>query len=126
MKRSYRIKELSMGQVFKLVNSEKFKKFGPRHCSECGCTDGFRRRVFWVEGAPTEDPEFEEYQNLMRYHMKRQHGFDWVFFRVDGGNRYVETAFCPECSSNKIVFDLNLLPDERAALFSLDGTRKSE
>lgn len=102
------IAELTEKQVEALVRKKKYRSFGPSHCAECGCKEGFRRRVFQVEGAPVEDSELDAYQNLMGYHMKRQYGLEYVFFRVDSDKHYIEAGVCPQCASSSVVFDLTL------------------
>ena len=114
---TYQISELTTKQVAELVKKPKYRSFGPTHCDECGCKAGFYRRVFHVADAPTEDSELDDYQNLMRYHMKQQYGFDFVFFRVNGDRHYIETAICPDCNSSKVVFDIELSPGMLAKVF---------
>ena len=114
--RSYQVSELTKSQVAKLEKNPKYGNFGPSHCDECSCRAGFLRRVFDVAGAPTDDGEMDEYQNLMRDHMKRKHGLDYVFFRIVGGRQYIEGAICPDCNSSRVVFDIELSPDMNAEL----------
>ncbi len=115
--RSYQMSELTTWQVAELEKNPKYASFGPTYCDDCGCKAGFLRKVFDVEGAPTKDGELDEYQNLMSDHMKRQHGLDYVFFRVAGDRHYIDAAICPDCNSSRVVFDIALSPDMHADLF---------
>jgi len=34
------------------------------------------------------------------------HGIEYGFFRTDGKREFIEAAFCLECNTNNVVFDI--------------------
>ena len=82
--RSYQVSELTKSQVAKLEKNPKYGNFGPSHCDECSCRAGFLRRVFDVAGAPTDDGEMDEYQNLITQMGTTQMGTVLTSFHVMG------------------------------------------
>jgi hypothetical protein len=61
----------------------------------------FPRRLFLVEGVKDESD-----RGILRLNMKQNHGIEYCFFRTDGKREFIEAAFCPECNSNNVVFDI--------------------
>jgi NOL1/NOP2/fmu family ribosome biogenesis protein len=39
--------------------------------------------------------------------MKQNHGIEYGFFRTDGKREFIEAAFCLECNTNNVVFDIS-------------------
>ena len=67
----------------------------------CGFKGSFPRRLFLVEGIKDESD-----RGILRLNMKQNHGIEYCFFRTDGKREFIETAFCPQCDSNNVVFDI--------------------
>ena len=97
-----RVRELSDLEIKKLDKRKGFRDFGPVECADCGFKGTFRRRLFLVEGIKDESDH-----GILRLTMKRNHGIEQCFFRTAGKRDFIETAFCPECNSNIVVFDIS-------------------
>jgi hypothetical protein len=106
MTNKIRISELSEKEIERLSKSKGFNRFGPVKCDDCDCEGFFRRKVFKVKGYC--DIGDDDSQNLLRHHMKEQYGLDNIHFRSVDNTDYIDTAFCPKCDSNKVIFDINL------------------
>ena len=100
MKGIIRVRELSDLEREKLDTRKGFRDFGPVECADCGFKGTFRRRLFLVEGIKDESD-----RGILRLNMKLNHGIEQCFFRTDGKREFIETAFCPECNSNTVVFE---------------------
>jgi len=97
-----RVRELSDSENGKLDQRKGFKDFGPVECADCGFKGTFPRRLFLVEGVKDESD-----RGILRQNMKQNHGIEYCFFRTTGKREFIETAFCPECDSNNVIFDLS-------------------
>ena len=116
MNDTIRIRELSPDEVAGLIKDEKFNTLRPTFCSDCGQRAGFARRIFQIEGNIKED---ENIQGIVRHHMKQKHECEHVVFKVWRSGYYVDTAVCNNCSSSKIVFDIELNENMLAAISKL-------
>jgi len=101
MKNIIRVRELSEREIEKLDKRKGFRDFGPVECADCGFKGTFPRRLFLVEGIKDESD-----RGILRLNMKQNHGIEYCFFRTDGKREFIETAFCPQCDSNNVVFDI--------------------
>lgn len=101
MKHIIRVRELSDREIEKLDKRKGFRDFRPTECADCSFKGAFQRRLFLVEGLKDESD-----RGILRLNMKLSHGIEHCVFRTDGKREFIETAFCPECKSNKVVFDI--------------------
>jgi predicted Zn-ribbon and HTH transcriptional regulator len=101
MKNIIRVRELSEREIEKLAKRKGFRDFRPVECADCGFKGTFPRRLFLVEGIQDESD-----RGILRLNMKQNHGIEYCCFRTDGKGEFIETAFCPQCNSNNVVFDL--------------------
>ncbi len=114
------IRELNKEETKKLLKSRKFNRVAPVKCQSCGNKGAFKRRLFQIDS--DYDLQEEENQDIIRYHMKQNHNLDNIFFRVHKDTNYVDTAFCSECNSNLVIYDVELndeLFDEMAELLDI-------
>ena len=114
------IRELNKKETKRILNSEKFDRFAPTSCQSCGNKGPFKRRLFQIDS--DDDMQKEETQNIIRYHMKQNHNLDNIYFRRHQNTNYVDTAFCSECNSNMVLYDIELndeLFDEMAEFLDL-------
>lgn len=101
MKNIIRVRELSDREIEKLDKRKGFRDFKPVECTDCGFKGTFPRRFFLIEGLKDESD-----RGILRLNMKQRHGIEHYIFRTDGKREFIETAFCPRCDSNNVVFDL--------------------
>ena len=101
MENIIRVRELSDREIEKLDKRKGFRDFRPVECADCGFKGTFQRRLFLVEGIKDESDRW-----ILRLNMKQNHGIEYCFFRTAGKRDFIETAFCPECDSNNVVFDI--------------------
>jgi Zn ribbon nucleic-acid-binding protein len=101
MKNIIRVRELSAGEIEKLDKRKGFRDFRPVECADCGFKGSFPRRLFLVVGIKDESD-----RGILRLNMKQNHGIEYCFFRTAGKRDFIETAFCPHCDSNNVVFDI--------------------
>jgi Zn ribbon nucleic-acid-binding protein len=100
-KKIIRVRELSDREIEKLDKRKGFSDFRPVECAACGFKGTFPRRLFLVEGVKDESD-----RGILRLNMKQNHGIEYCFFRTAGKREFIEAAFCPECNSNNVVFDI--------------------
>jgi Zn ribbon nucleic-acid-binding protein len=101
MKNIIRVRELSDREIEKLDKRKGFRDLRPVECADCGFKGTFPRRLFLVEGIKGESD-----RGILRLNMKQDHRIERCFFRTDGKREFIETAFCPQCDSNNVVFDI--------------------
>jgi Zn ribbon nucleic-acid-binding protein len=101
MKNIIRVRELSDREIEMLDKRKGFRDFRPVECVDCGFKGTFQRRLFLVEGIKDESD-----RGILRLNMKQRHGIVYYVFRTDGKREFIETAFCPGCDSNNVVFDI--------------------
>lgn len=114
------IRELNKEETKRLLKSGKFDRLAPVSCQSCGNKGPFKRRLFQIDS--DYDMQVEETQNIIRYHMKQNHNLDNIFFKIHKNTNYVDTAFCSECNSNMVFYDIELndeLFDEMAEFLDL-------
>jgi hypothetical protein len=120
VRKPLRVEELSEGEIEDLLSDEKYKLFGPVQCTHCGHKGRFRRRIYRIYG--THDLQDDDVQDAFRLYMYRHQGLKNIFFRTIADRGYIDTAFCDECSSNMVVFDLFLTDEATERLFEKVGS----
>jgi len=106
MDKPIKISELSKKEVEKIVKTGNFNKLAPKNCKACDYKGTFKRRIFEIEGGYKMGED--EYQNIIRYHMKQKYDFNNIYFKVNNNKNYIDTAFCNKCNSNMVIFDIEL------------------
>ena len=101
MEKTIKIRELPDRETEELVDNEKFKKFGPVKCNDCGFKGPFTRRLFHIGNFDIESDE-----KIVRTRLLRLHNANYCHFRTDGTRSFAESAYCPKCKSNDVIFDL--------------------
>jgi len=125
MDKKITIRELNKEETTKLLKSKRFNRFAPVNCQSCGNKGPFKRRLFQIDSDDeTQDDETqkEEAQNIIRHYMKQNYNLDNIFFRIHKNTSYADTAFCSECNSNIVSYDIELndeLLDEMAEFLGL-------
>ena len=89
-------------EIEELEKRKGFKLIQPVECMDCGAKGTFQRRLFHIEGLKDDKSD----KGILAIHMKRQYGIEGYIFRTDGYRTFIEAAFCPECKSMNIIFDL--------------------
>ena len=111
MDSKYVIKALTDKEIKLLLNDRKFNFLRPVECNHCGNTTGFQQKIYsvYIEPKPIDT---DESQNFLRYHMKQNHNFDSIFFKIWNNTNYIDTAFCNKCNSNLITYDIKFGDEE--------------
>ena len=124
MKNTISIKELNDLETKKILKDEKFSKLKPVSCSQCGKETGFRRKLFQIKGVPESKQSDDDIQNIIRNHLKRNYLIDFAFFKTYRNKYIVDTAFCSDCESTAITYDIDFDSDILSELAKFTG--KSE
>jgi len=125
MDKKITIRELNKEETRKLLKSKRFNRLAPVNCQSCGNKGPFKRRLFQIDSddeTQGDDTQKEETQNIIRHYMKQNHDLDNIFFKIHKNTSYVDTAFCSECNSNMVFYDIELndeLFDEMAGFLGL-------
>jgi len=120
MDKKITIRELNKEEAKKLLRAKKFNRVAPASCQSCGNKGPFKRRLFQIDS--DYDMQEDETHTVIRYHMKQNHNLDNIFFKIHKNTNYVDTAFCGKCSSNMVIYDIELddeLFDEMAKSLDL-------
>lgn len=96
------IRELSDREIEELYTRKNFKEFGPVECTNCGFKGSFIIRFFQVENIGDESD-----RGIIRWHLKQKYNLSYCVFRAAGTREFVESAHCPKCNSNNIIFDIS-------------------
>jgi len=96
------IRELADWEIEELDNTKKFKNFGATKCNNCGFEGPFIRRLFHV-GGMSDDSDHE----IIIFHLKQNYNLEYCVFRNDGTREFAESAQCPKCKTNDIIFDIS-------------------
>lgn len=126
MTRPIQIRELTAPETVALTQSAKFNTLYPSRCLECGNTQAFTRKMFWVGGVPKADQNSDDTQGLIAYHLRQRHNIANVFFKTYRNGFYVDSARCERCGSTNIEFDLELSDNLLAAAAQLSGKSVEE
>jgi predicted Zn-ribbon and HTH transcriptional regulator len=94
--------ELSDLEIEELNTIKNFKEFGPVECNNCGFKGSFIRRLFHVENIGDDSD-----RGIIRWHLKQKYNLEYCVFRTAGTRELVESAHCPKCKSNNIIFDIS-------------------
>ena len=106
MSNQIKIKELSELDIAQLKTDNNFNKVGPVKCGNCGFKRQFIRRFFLVNGMRSK---FD--RDIARLYIKQIYNLEYCIFRCIKSEEYLESATCPECKSQKVIFDI---PEEFA------------
>jgi len=120
MDKKITIRELNKEETKILLRSKKFNRVAPVNCQSCGNKGPFKRRLFQINS--DYNMQKDETQTIIRYHMKQNHNLDNIFFKIYKNTNYVDTAFCSECNSNMVSYNIELndeLFDEMAEFLDL-------
>jgi hypothetical protein len=100
------IRELNKEETKKLLRAKKFNRCAPVKCQSCGNKGPFKRRLFQIDS--DYDMREDETQTIIGHHMKQNHDLDNILFKIHKNTNYVDTAFCSECNSNMVIYDIEL------------------
>lgn len=103
------ISELSAKEVKKILKSNKFNILAPVNCKNCGNKKSFKRRIFKIEGDYKIGDD--DSQNAVRYFIKLNFKLEYIFFKINNNEYYVDAAICSKCNSNNVVYDIELNDD---------------
>jgi len=120
MDKKIAIRELNEEEAEKLLKSKKFNRCAPVSCQSCGNKGPFKRRFFQIDS--DYDMREDETQTIIRYHMKQNNNLYNIIFKIHKNTNYIDTAFCSECNSNMVSYDIELndeLFDEMAKFLGL-------
>lgn len=126
MTRPIQIRALTESETVALTQSAKFNTLYPSRCLECGNTQAFTRKMFWVGGVPKADQDSDDTQGLIAYHLRQRHNIASVFFKTYRNGFYVDSARCERCGSTNIEFDLELSDNLLAVAAQLSGKSVEE
>jgi predicted nucleic-acid-binding Zn-ribbon protein len=121
MARPIQIRELTEPETVALTQSAKFNTLYPSRCLQCGNTQAFTRKVFWIGGVPKAEQDSDQTQGLLAHHLRQRHNIASVFFKTYRNRFYVDSARCEPCGSTNIEFDLELSDDLLAVAAKLSG-----
>lgn len=126
MNRPIQIRALTEPETVALTQNARFNTLHPSRCLQCGNTQAFTRKVFWIGGVPKAEQASDDTQGLLAYHLKQQHNVMSVFFKTHQNRFYVDSARCERCGSTHIEFDIELSDDLLAAVAKLVGSPPAE
>ncbi|NTU79104.1 MAG: hypothetical protein HGA45_06835 [Chloroflexales bacterium] len=126
MTRPIQIRALTEPETVALTQNAKFNTLHPARCLQCGNTQAFTRKVFWIGGVPKAEQASDDTQGLLAYHLRQRHEVMSVFFKTHQDQFYVDSARCERCGSTNIEFDLELSDDLLAAVAKLAGSPPAE
>ena len=115
------IRPILENEAAELTDTAKFNALRPTLCKNCGNTDDFGRRIFWIGGVSKAERNSDSTQGLIVYHLKQKHGVDSVFFKTHRNEFYVDSAVCKRCASTFIEFDIELSDEVLAEMSRLTG-----
>lgn len=111
MTRRTSIRELLPRESEVLIKKKKFDTLKPIECLDCGNKADFLRKLFELKGFFRNETELDRDQNFVRGHMHKKWKLKNIFFKNYHKKHYVDTAFCPKCGSNKVMYDLHMDDD---------------
>lgn len=115
------IRQLTTPEVTELLGITKFNRVRPSRCESCGNTRDFERRLFLINGVSKARQNSDEAQNMIRHHLRINHGIIAVVFKSREKKFYADSAACLQCGSTVIEFDVELTDDLLAEMAAFVG-----
>jgi hypothetical protein len=115
------IAALSDSETRALTGSSRFNNLHPIHCHACGRKGPFERQIFHIVGVRESQQADDGVQQVLRSHLRQEHGVEHAFFKRDGAKFYADSARCSSCRSPEIVFDIELTEEILSAIVEMSG-----
>jgi hypothetical protein len=100
------ITELTVDEANQLLADKVFASLTPSQCSQCTQTTGFSRRLFQIMGVKHNKQTNDEIQHVISLYFKQQYSIEFIFFKTQHRNFFVDSAVCANCKSTAIMYDI--------------------
>ena len=108
----FQIQALTKSEMCRLIASNKFDTLKPIECDNCRNKRNFSRQIFLICGVPSSKRNDDLIQNIIGNTIRKNHGIEYLFFKTYKRKFYVDSAICSECSSTKVIYDIELTDDK--------------